>query len=198
MPPSTYLPMEGLAGYRQGVQRLVFGADSAAAGQGRIATIQTVGGSGALKVGADFIKRYFPSAEVWVSDPTWDNHLAIFEGAGLAVRTYPYYDPATGGLRFDAMLQAIGALPRGSIVLLHASCHNPTGVDLTREQWRDLIPVIAKRGLMPFVDMAYQGFGDGIAEDAWSVRALAAPAWSSWSPTPSPRTSRCTASASAA
>jgi aromatic-amino-acid transaminase len=174
MPPSTYLPMDGLTGYRQRVQRLVFGADSAPLVEGRIATIQTVGGSGALKVGADFIKRYLPSAEVWVSDPTWDNHVAIFEGAGLAVRTYPYYDPATGGLRFDAMLEAIAALPSGSIVLLHASCHNPTGVDLTRDQWRDLIPVIAKRGLVPFVDMAYQGFGDGIAEDAWSVRALAA------------------------
>jgi aromatic-amino-acid transaminase len=172
--PSTYLPMEGLASYRQGLQQLVFGAESRALAERRIATIQSVGGSGALKVGADFIRRHFPAAQVWVSDPTWENHLAIFEGAGLEVRSYPYYDPATGGLRFDAMLQAIAALPRGSIVLLHASCHNPTGVDLTREQWRDLIPLMAKNGLMPFVDMAYQGFGEGIAEDAWSVRALEA------------------------
>ena len=171
---STYLPMEGMASFRQGVQQLVFGAESRALVEGRIATIQSVGGSGALKVGADFIKRYFPATQVWVSDPTWENHLAIFEGAGLEVRPYPYYDPATGGLRFDAMLKTIAALPRGSIVLLHASCHNPTGVDLTREQWRDLVPVIAENGLIPFVDMAYQGFGDGIAEDAWSVRALEA------------------------
>lgn len=171
--PSGYLPMEGMATYRQLVQQLVFGAQHRALAEGRIATIQSLGGSGALKVGADFIKRYFPKAEVWVSDPTWENHVALFEGAGLKVHTYPYYDAATGGLCFDAMLEAFKAMPSGSVVLMHASCHNPTGVDLSREQWQALIPVIAQRGLMPFVDMAYQGFGDGLDEDAWSVRALA-------------------------
>lgn len=171
--PCGYLPMEGMAPYRQLVQNLVFGAGHAAVREQRIATLQTLGGSGALKVGADFIKRYFPDAEVWLSDPTWDNHLAIFEGAGLRAHSYPYYDAATGGLRFDAMLETLRGLPPGSIVLLHASCHNPTGVDLTREQWQALIPVIVERGLIPFVDMAYQGFGDGLDEDAWSVRALA-------------------------
>lgn len=173
MGPSTYLPMEGLAGYREAVQALVFGAGSAAIAQGRVATMQSVGGSGALKVGADFLRRYLDVREIWVSDPTWDNHAALFEGAGMTVRTYPYYDPATGGLRFEDMLRAFEALPARSVVLLHASCHNPTGVDLTPEQWQALVPVIARRGLLPFVDMAYQGFGDGLDADAASVRALA-------------------------
>ena len=171
--PCGYLPIEGIAAYRQLVQNLVFGADHEAVRAQRIATLQTLGGSGALKVGADFIKRYFPEAEVWLSDPTWENHLAIFEGAGLRTHSYPYYDAATGGLRFDAMLDTLRGIPSGSVVLLHASCHNPTGVDLSREQWQQLIPVIVERGLIPFVDMAYQGFGDGLDDDAWSVRALA-------------------------
>lgn len=172
--PSGYLPIEGIAPYRQLVQNLVFGVEHDAVRNGRIATLQTLGGSGALKVGADFIKHYFPAAEIWLSDPTWDNHVAIFEGAGLRVHHYPYYDPATGQVRFDAMLDTLRSIPSGSVVLLHASCHNPTGVDLSREQWQALIPVIVERGLIPFVDMAYQGFGDGLDEDAWSVRELAA------------------------
>lgn len=171
--PCGYLPIEGIAPYRQLVQNLVFGTDHEAVRSQRIATIQSLGGSGALKVGADFIKHYFPDAEIWLSDPTWENHLAIFEGAGLRTHSYPYYDAATGGLRFDAMLDTLRSIPSGSVVLLHASCHNPTGVDLSREQWQQLIPVIVERGLIPFVDMAYQGFGDGLDEDAWSVRALA-------------------------
>lgn len=172
MAPCGYLPMEGLNSYRRLVQELVFGADHEAVRAGRITTMQTPGGSGALKVGADFIKRYFPEAEIWLSDPTWDNHLAIFEGAGFCVHSYPYYDPATGQLRFDELMETLGGLPSGSVVLLHASCHNPTGVDLSREQWQALIPVLVERGLIPFVDMAYQGFGDGLDEDAWAVRAL--------------------------
>jgi len=171
--PRPYLPMEGAAAYRNAVQMLVFGAEHEAVASGRIATLQSLGGSGALKVGADFLKRYFDSSEVWVSDPTWENHVALFEGAGFKVHTYPYYDAKTGGLRFDEMVAAFKALPARSIVLLHASCHNPTGVDLTQSQWQQLIPVIAERGLIPFVDMAYQGFGDGLAEDAFSIRALA-------------------------
>ena len=171
--PCGYLPIEGIAPYRQLVQNLVFGANHEAVRAQRIATLQTLGGSGALRVGADFIKHYFPDTEIWLSDPTWENHLAIFEGAGLRTHSYPYYDAATGGLRFDAMLDTLRSIPPGSVVLLHASCHNPTGVDLSRAQWQQLIPVIVERGLIPFVDMAYQGFGDGLDEDAWSVRALA-------------------------
>jgi len=171
--PKPYLPMEGAADYRKLVQELLFGADHAAVRGGRIATAQTLGGSGALKVGADFIKRYFPKAEAWVSDPTWDNHRAIFEGAGLTVHSYPYYDPATGGLRFDAMMAAVNAMPAGSVLLLHACCHNPTGVDLSAAQWAELIAAVKARGLLPFLDIAYQGFGDGLEEDAHALRALA-------------------------
>ncbi|GAA0761091.1 aspartate/tyrosine/aromatic aminotransferase [Ideonella azotifigens] len=171
--PKPYLPMEGLAAFRTEVQKLLFGADHAALAEGRVATIQSVGSSGGLKVGADFIKQWFPDAAIWVSDPTWDNHKAVFEGAGLTVNTYPYYDAATGGLRFDAMLAALRELPARSVVLLHACCHNPTGVDLTPAQWEALIPVLRERELLAFLDLAYQGFGDGMDQDAFAVRALA-------------------------
>ncbi|MDE2432869.1 MAG: aspartate/tyrosine/aromatic aminotransferase [Burkholderiales bacterium] len=171
--PKPYLPMTGNPAYREAVQHLLFGKDHEAVQSGRIATIQTLGGSGGLKVGGDFLKRYFPNSQVWVSDPTWDNHRAMFEGAGFQVNTYPYYDANTGGLKFDAMLSAIDALPATSIVLLHACCHNPTGVDLTPDQWRQLIEVIKARHLLPYLDIAYQGFGDGIEEDAFALRALA-------------------------
>ena len=167
-----YQPMEGAANYRHAVQELLFGADHEAVQSGRIATLQTLGGSGGLKVGGDFLKRYFPQSNVWVSDPTWDNHRAMFEGAGFTVSTYPYYDAATGGLRFDAMLAAFCALPEQSIVLLHACCHNPTGVDLSVAQWAALIPVIRERRLIPYVDIAYQGFGDGLVQDTHAIRAL--------------------------
>jgi aromatic-amino-acid transaminase len=169
----SYLPIEGSAACRAAVQKLLFGAGHAAVASGRIATLQTVGSSGGLKVGADFLKRWFPDVGVWVSDPTWDNHRAMFEGAGLPVHTYPYYDAATGGLKFDAMLAALREVPAGSVVLLHACCHNPTGVDLTREQWLQLIPVLQQGRLLPYLDLAYQGYGDGIEEDAFAIRALA-------------------------
>ena len=172
--PKPYLPIEGSAAARAAVQQLLFGAGHESVTSGRIATLQTIGSSGGLKVGADFIARWFPGSEVWVSDPTWDNHRAMFEGAGLKVRTYPYYDAATGGLRFDALLDTLRGLPPRSIVLLHACCHNPTGVDLSREQWQALIPVLRERELLPYLDLAYQGYGDGIAEDAFAPRALAA------------------------
>jgi aromatic-amino-acid transaminase len=168
-----YLPMAGFAHYRDAVQALVFGNDSPARADGRIASVQTLGGSGALKVGADFIRRYFPQSKLWVSDPTWENHRFIFERAGFEVNTYPYYDEATGGLLFDAMLESIDKLPAKSVVLLHACCHNPTGVDLDEAQWTKLIDVLQKRDLLPFVDMAYQGFGTGLDADAFAVRELA-------------------------
>ncbi len=168
-----YLPMEGAANFRTAVQELLFGADSVAVKAGRVVTIQAVGSSGGLKVGGDFIKRYFPTSTMLVSDPTWDNHKAVFEGCGLTVKTYPYYDAATGGLRFDAMLEALKAAEKKSIVLLHACCHNPTGVDLTQEQWQQLVPVLKDRELIAFLDLAYQGYGDGIVEDAYAVRLLA-------------------------
>jgi aromatic-amino-acid transaminase len=171
--PKPYLPIEGDAAYRQLVQQLLFGAGHEALASRRIATIQSVGSSGGLKVGADFLHRWFPDSEVWVSDPTWDNHRAMFEGAGLTVHTYPYYDPATGGVRFDAMMETLSRVPERSVVLLHACCHNPTGVDLTPAQWDALIPVLRERGALPYLDLAYQGFGEGIAEDAAAVRKLA-------------------------
>ena len=170
---SLYLPMEGLAPYRRAVQTLLFGEHHPALRAGRIATIQTLGGSGALKVGADFLKRYFPDSAVWVSDPTWENHVAIFAGAGFEVHTYPWFDRATRGVNFPAMLAALQQLPPRSIVLLHPCCHNPTGADLTPEQWDRVIEVVIARELIPFLDIAYQGFGAGLEEDAYAIRAIA-------------------------
>ncbi|MDH5540726.1 MAG: aspartate/tyrosine/aromatic aminotransferase [Rhizobacter sp.] len=168
-----YLPIEGAANFRSAVQDLLFGAEHEAIKSGRVATIQSVGSSGGLKVGADFLARQFPEAQVWVSDPTWDNHRSMFEGSGLKVHIYPYYDARTGGLKFDAMLAALAELPPRSVVLLHACCHNPTGVDLTNAQWDRLIPVLRERQLLSYLDLAYQGFGDGIEADAYAVRAMA-------------------------
>ena len=171
--PKPYLPMEGDAACRAEVAKLLLGPGHPAIAAGRVATIQTVGSSGGLKVGADFLKTWLPDAAVWVSDPTWDNHRSMFEGSGFQVHSYPYFDAASGGLLFDAMLDTLRGLPKRSIVLLHACCHNPTGVDLTTAQWDALIPVLRDRELLPYLDLAYQGFGDGITEDAYSVRALA-------------------------
>lgn len=168
-----YLPMEGAANFRSAVQSLLFGAAHPAIKAGRIVTIQGVGSSGGLKVGADLLKRYFPDSKVYLSEPTWDNHRAVFEGSGHVCETYPYYDPATGGLRFDELLACFKTLPARSIVLLHACCHNPTGVDLSHDQWRALVPVLRERELLPFLDLAYQGYGDGIEEDAFAPRLLA-------------------------
>jgi len=172
--PKPYLPIEGAANFRSEVQKLLFGAGHEALASGRVATLQSVGSSGGLKVGADFIARWLPGSGVWVSDPSWENHRSMFEGAGLVVSSYPYYDAASGDLDFAAMCKALAGLPRKSVVLLHACCHNPTGVDLTRAQWDELIPLLAQGELVPYLDLAYQGFGDGIVEDAYAVRALAA------------------------
>ena len=171
--PKPYLPIEGSAAMRSAVQALLFGAGHEVITGMRVATLQTIGSSGGLKVGADFLKRWLPDSQVWVSDPTWDNHRAMFEGAGIGVHSYPYYDSATGGLKFDAMLAALSALPARSVVLLHACCHNPTGVDLTHAQWERLLPVLRERELLPYLDIAYQGYGDGIDEDAFAIRLLA-------------------------
>ena len=168
-----YLPIEGSGAMRSAVQQLLFGSGHEAVTSGRTATLQTVGSSGGLKVGADFISRWLPGSALWVSDPSWDNHRAMFEGAGITVHTYPYFDEQTGGLKFSDMLATLQTLPARSVVLLHACCHNPTGVDLTRDQWAQLIPVLRQRELLPYLDLAYQGYGDGIEEDAFAVRALA-------------------------
>ena len=172
--PKPYLPMEGMESYRNAIQELVFGADHPLRKAGRIATIQTVGGSGALKVGADFLKRFFPDAQVWVSDPTWDNHRSMFDGAGFVVNDYPYYDDSTGTIDIDGMLETLQRLPKRSIVLLHPCCHNPTGVDLSQAQWHQVIEVLKAGELIPFLDLAYQGFGDGFEEDVFAIRELAA------------------------
>ncbi|WP_041702877.1 amino acid aminotransferase [Pseudogulbenkiania sp. NH8B] len=171
--PRSYLPMEGAANYRRAVQELLFGAGHEAVTSDRIATIQTIGGSGALKIGADLLKRYFPESEVWVSSPTWDNHRAMFEGAGFVVHDYPYYDAVSGGVKFDEMITCFKQLPARTVVLLHPCCHNPTGVDLSNAQWREVIAVVKERELIPFLDIAYQGFGDGLNEDAYAIRAMA-------------------------
>ena len=170
---SLYLPMEGLNSYRHAIAPLLFGADHPVLQQQRVATIQTLGGSGALKVGADFLKRYFPESGVWVSDPTWENHVAIFAGAGFEVSTYPWYDEATNSVRFNDLLATLKTLPARSIVLLHPCCHNPTGADLTNDQWDAVIEILKARELIPFLDIAYQGFGAGMEEDAYAICAIA-------------------------
>lgn len=168
----SYLPMTGLASFNSATQELLFGKDSKALQQKRVFTVQTVGGSGALKVGADFLYAAFPKSKVWVSDPTWDNHIGIFKGAGFEVDKYPYFDPTTGRVNFPAMLETLAQLPPASIVLLHPCCHNPTGADLDNAQWDQVVALIQSRQLIAFLDIAYQGFGAGIDEDAYLIRAL--------------------------
>ena len=171
--PRSYLPIDGLPAYDRVVRELVFGADSAALKENRVITIQTLGGTGGLKVGADFLRRLLPQSQVWISDPSWENHRALFENAGFTVNNYPYYDAPSHGINFDGMLRSLKTLPSGSIVVLHACCHNPTGVDLSATQWAEVIETVVSRGLMPFVDIAYQGFGDGIDADGEVVRRFA-------------------------
>ncbi len=163
--PRGYLPIDGIAAYDQAVQGLVFGADSAVVRDGRVATVQALGGTGGLKVGADFLRKLNPAARILISDPSWENHRALFTNAGFEVGSYPYYDAARRGVDFAGMLGALNAAAPGTVVVLHACCHNPTGYDLTPEQWRQVVDAAKARGLVPFLDMAYQGFGDGIAED---------------------------------
>ena len=171
--PRNYLPIDGMAAYNKAVQSLVFGADSEVVKSGRALTVQTLGGTGALKVGADFLRRLNPQSELWISNPSWENHRAIFEYAGFKVNEYAYYHAPTRGVDFDGMLTSLNTLPSGAVAVLHACCHNPTGVDLTPAQWEKVIEVVNKRGIMPFLDMAYQGFADGIDADAFAVRRFA-------------------------
>ncbi len=172
--PRGYLPIDGLAAYDNAVRDLVFGADSEMVKSKRAVTVQALGGTGGLKVGADFLKRINPDAEVWISDPSWENHRALFEGAGFAVKTYPYYDAAAKAVNFAAMLAALNTAKAGTIILLHACCHNPTGYDLTDAQWAEVIAAVRARDLVPFLDIAYQGFAEGIEPDGTSVRRFAA------------------------
>jgi aromatic-amino-acid transaminase len=160
-----YLPIDGIAAYDAAVKNLVFGADSEPVKSGRVATVQALGGTGGLKIGADFLKKINPAAKVLISDPSWENHRALFTQAGFTVEAYPYYNAAKRGIDFDGMLTALGTAAEGTVVVLHACCHNPTGYDITPAQWDQVIAAVKSRKLVPFLDMAYQGFGHGIAED---------------------------------
>ncbi len=168
--PHSYLPIDGLPAYKHAVQELLFGADSAAVKEGRVVTVQALGGTGGLRVGADFLKRFSPSAPAAISDPTWENHRGLFEAAGFQTVSYPYYDEAANNLNLTRMLDGLNALPAGTIVVLHACCHNPTGVDPTLPQWKEIMSVVRERGLFPFFDLAYQGFSEGTDADASALR----------------------------
>lgn len=169
-----YLPIDGIAAYDAAVKALVFGADSEPVKSGRVATVQALGGTGGLRVGADFLKKLNPSARVLISDPSWENHRALFTQAGFPVETYPYYDAARRGINFDGMLTALNTAPAGTVVVLHACCHNPTGYDLTPAQWDQVVAAVKAQKLVPFLDMAYQGFGLGISEDGVAVNKFLA------------------------
>ena len=172
--PRGYLPIEGIAAYDSAVQKLLLGADSELIAAGRVITTQAVGGTGALKTGADFLKRLLPNTVVAISDPSWENHRALFESAGFAVHNYRYYDAASHGINRAGMLEDLKNLPARSVVVLHACCHNPTGVDLSLDDWKAVLEVLREREHVPFLDIAYQGFGDGIEQDAFAVRLFAA------------------------
>jgi len=171
----SYLPIPGLADYNEAVKQLIFGADSQAVANGCIAAAQTPGGTGALRVAADLIHATLPEATVWLSDPTWPNHPNIFNAAGVPMEKYPYFDASANALDFDAMLAAIEKMPTGDVILLHGCCHNPTGIDPTPEQWEQIADAVYDRGLLPLLDFAYQGFADGIEEDAVGLRAFCRP-----------------------
>mgnify|MGYP000854576597 FL=1 len=172
--PRGYQPIEGAPAYNQAVQNLLLGKDSALIANGQVITAQALGGTGALKIGADYLKRLNPNAKVYISDPSWENHRALFESAGFVVENYPYYDAATRGVNFAGMKACLNSLDAGSIIILHACCHNPTGADLSDAQWQEVVDLCRARNLVPFLDMAYQGFADGIEPDAVAVRAFSA------------------------
>jgi aromatic-amino-acid transaminase len=168
--PRGYLPIDGPSAFNKAVQALLFGAESEAVKSGRVVTVEALGGTGGLKVGADFLRKILPSGKAAISDPTWENHRGVFENAGFDVLSYDYYDPSTHGLNFTKMVQSLSAMPAGTVVVLHACCHNPTGVDPTPNQWEELVALCKSKELIPFLDLAYQGFGDGIEADALAVR----------------------------
>jgi aspartate aminotransferase len=170
----SYVAAAGNPGFNQAMERLVLGADHPALTSGRVRTIESPGGCGALRLGAELIKAASPDSVVHVSTPTWANHIPLVSGCGLKLERYPYFDPSTGGLKFDAMLGTLDKLPPRAAVLLHASCHNPTGADLSESQWRELLELFKSRNLLPFIDMAYQGLGTGVVEDAFGVRLFCA------------------------
>lgn len=172
-PARGYQPIDGLVAYNQAVQNLVFGQGSALLAEGRVLTIEALGGTGALKVGADYLRRLLPTSKLYISDPSWENHRALFETAGFTVENYPYYDAATRGVDFEGMKSFLKSLPASSIVVLHACCHNPTGADLTTDQWSEVVAITKERKLVPFIDMAYQGFADGIEADGSAVKQFA-------------------------
>src|SRR6266850_2734251 len=167
-PSRGYLPIDGLAAYDRAVQELVFGSQ-----KNNIVTVQALGGTGGLRIGADFLKQVRPDSQLWISEPSWENHRQLFEAAGFTVNSYPYYDANTHGLDFLGMQRALGALPAGSIVVLHACCHNPTGADLSPEQWNKVLDIVQSRGLVPFLDLAYQGFAEGLEADGHAARLFA-------------------------
>ncbi|HYM34727.1 MAG TPA: amino acid aminotransferase, partial [Steroidobacteraceae bacterium] len=171
--PRSYLPIDGMPAYVRAVQGLILGDDASAVRDQRAVTVQALGGTGALKIAADFLQRFDAKAQVWISDPSWENHRALFEGAGFEVKNYPYYDAATRGLNFAAMSDSLNRLPSGAIVVLHACCHNPTGADLTNDQWTRVIEIVKARNLVPILDMAYQGFADGLTQDGAIVKRFA-------------------------
>jgi aromatic-amino-acid transaminase len=173
-PPRGYQPIEGNAAYNQAVRNLLFGTGSDLASNGSVVTAQALGGTGALKIGADYLKKLLPETTIYISDPSWENHRALFEAAGFPVATYPYYDADTRGVDFAAMKAKLASLPAGSVILLHACCHNPTGADLSAAQWQEVVDLCRDRGLVPFLDMAYQGFAEGIDPDAVAIRAFTA------------------------
>lgn len=168
--PYGYLPIDGLKAYDDAVADLVFGGDVE---RDRVAVVQALGGTGALKVTADFLRRFNPEAKVLISDPSWENHRALFTRAGFEVESYPYYDAEAKGINFDGMVAALGEAAEGTIVVLHACCHNPTGYDITAEQWDQVIEVVKSRNLVPILDMAYQGFAEGLESDGAAVRKFA-------------------------
>lgn len=169
---SSYLPIDGSLTFCEGVKNLLFGEKLLSQFNQSIVTIQTLGASGALKIGSDFLRQLLPASHIWLSNPSWDNHGAIFSGSGFQIHAYPYYQPTTGQIDFEAMSSSFAEIPRKSIVLLQVCCHNPTGVDLNKEQWKKLIQLIKKNDLLPFLDFAYQGFSAEIEEDAWPIHQL--------------------------
>lgn len=171
--PRSYLPIDGLLSYDRAVQTLVFGENSPLVSEGRVVTLQALGGTGGLKIGADFLQRFSPESEVLISDPSWENHRALFESAGFKVGTYAYYDAATHGVNFSGMMNSLQAAKPGTVIVLHACCHNPSGVDLSPEQWGKVIDAVVEGDLIPFLDLAYQGFSGGIDEDGAVIRRFA-------------------------